>query len=345
MNARFNETVTPIDLVGIQKLSRDLRNGAATLGRKEAQFIVSLYYQMQDARIRANNQVRSLSEQPHATLAFFAEQWEGLEGQVKRALDAYSAAQPIGQWARSICGIGPVLAAGLMANIDITRSPTAGHLWSYAGLNPKVEWEARKKVDEWISANCKGKTGIEESVVYYAAGVYGRHPQRLMEAATHDWKTGEPCKLSRASLGAALARRPWNADLKKLLFLCGESFVKVKSNENDVYGKIYEARKFYEQEKNARGEYADVAKAQLEKKNWTADTITRKAYEEGRLSDGHIHARAKRFAVKIFLSHYFDMAYRLELKKEPPRPYVIEHMGHVHMIDPPNMREFLDKAA
>lgn len=335
-----------IELAPIQKLTRDLRNAAATLTDHQARFLVDAYYTMQDNRIRADGQIRSMKDEPHETLDFFATQAEDLEGQMKRALDAYSNARPIGRWARSICGIGPVIAAGLMANIDIRRSPTAGHLWSYAGLNPKVEWEGRTKVEAWMAKECEGKRRvIDEAFVYRAAALYGRHPDRLLEAATRDWTTGESCKLTAKSLTSALCRRPWNASLKRLIWLCGESFVKVKGNENDYYGKIYDARKRYEQEKNERGEYAEQCVEILASKNFTNDTVARKAYMEGRLPDGHIHARAKRFAGKIFLSHYFDMAVRLELGKEPPRPYVIEHMGHVHMLNPPNMEQYLGKAA
>lgn len=38
-------------------------------------------------------------------------------------------------------GIGPVLAAGLLAHLDITRAPTAASCRSFAGLNPTVKWE------------------------------------------------------------------------------------------------------------------------------------------------------------------------------------------------------------
>ena len=64
---------------------------------------------------------------------------------------------------------------------------------------------------------------------------------------------------------------------------------------------MYAERKAVELAKNAAGDYAATAATILSEKNWRKDTTTRAAYEAGRLSDGHIHARAKRYAVKLFL--------------------------------------------
>jgi hypothetical protein len=134
-------------LNSVQRLTRDLRNASRTLSTTEARFMVDAYYQMQKDRIRAAHQSRTLAkaEEPHDVLAWFAEQREVLEDQVRRALDAYSAGQLVGTWARSITGIGPVIAAGLLANIDITRAPTVGHIWRFAGLDPTVKWERGTK--------------------------------------------------------------------------------------------------------------------------------------------------------------------------------------------------------
>jgi hypothetical protein len=44
-----------------------------------------------------------------------------------------------------VCGIGPILAAGLIAHIDITKCPTVGHIWSFAGVNPEQKWNRGEK--------------------------------------------------------------------------------------------------------------------------------------------------------------------------------------------------------
>jgi hypothetical protein len=41
---------------------------------------------------------------------------------------------------------------------------------------------------------------------------------------------------------------------------------------------------------------------------------------------------ARRWAVKIFLSHVHQVMYYDHFKEAPPRPFAIEHLGHAHMI-------------
>ncbi len=265
------------ELDPITRLTRDLRDAARTLSTDEARFLVDAYYAMQRDRIRAGHQERTLSEgaEPHTVMSWLADQREALENQVRRALDAYSGAQPAGAWARSIVGIGPVIAAGLLANIDIKRAPTCGHIWRFAGLDPTVTWT-------------KG------------------------------------------------VKRPWNGSLKRLCFLIGESFVKVSNHEADIYGKVYQARKAYEIRRNEAGELADQAAASLAAKKFGADTEARKHYLAGRLPPARIHLRAERYAVKLFISHLHHVMHEVEFGRPPPKPYIIEHGGHVHFIGPPN---------
>src|SRR4030067_2041652 len=131
----------------IQRLTRDLKVASITLSQQEARYLTDAYYQIQDYRIQAANQRRALGEsgEHHSIRVWRFEQMETLENQIKRALDAGSAPCPEGRWAKSIVGIGPVLAAGFLAHIDITRAPTVGHIWSFAGLNPTAVWEKKTK--------------------------------------------------------------------------------------------------------------------------------------------------------------------------------------------------------
>lgn len=131
----------------ITRLSRDLANASITLSDDEARFLVDAYYMMQDQRIRSDNQVRSLAkvDEPHAVLAWLAEQSNTLENQVKRALTKYVEAHRFSAWPMAQYGIGPVLTAGLLAHLDIKKAPTAGHFWNFAGLNPGVIWEKGEK--------------------------------------------------------------------------------------------------------------------------------------------------------------------------------------------------------
>jgi len=259
------------ELTPISRLTRDLKQASISLSKDEVRFLVDAYYMMQENRKRSDNQILSLSKngEPHAVISWFSDQNSSLETQIKRALDAYSGADQLGQWTRDIFGIGPIIASGLLAHIDITKAPTSGHIWRFGGLDP-----------------------------------------------TSQWNKGE--------------KRPWNASLKALCWKIGESFVKVKGKEGDIYGKIYQQRKEYEQQKNESGAYADQAAAILKK---VPNHKQKSIYQLGKLPDGHIHARAKRYAVKLFLSHYHEKAYELHYGKKPPLPYPIAILGHAHKIE------------
>jgi hypothetical protein len=278
VNGDFDADLAEIQ-ASVQRLGRDLREAARALSVKEARFLVDAYYAMQNDRIRAKHQERMLStaNEPHAILSWLGKQREMLEAQVRGTLDIYSAAQIPGQWARANVGIGPVIAAGLLAHIDIAKAATAGDLWRFAGLDPTAKW--------------------------------GRQ-----------------------------TRRPWNADLKRLCFLIGQSFTKVSGMEGAFYGQLYKQRKAYEIARNERGELADQAAAALETKRFGSDTATRKHYESGRLPPARIQLRAERWTVKLFLSHYHEVLYFFAYSRLPPAPFAFIHLrGHVHYIPPPNM--------
>jgi len=262
----------------IRKLTKDERAAGSTLGKDEARFLVDAYYQLQANRIRSDGQVRSMAKdgEPHTTVKWLADMNRTLEEQIKVALDVYSESDPIGQWMRSQKGIGPVIAAGFLAHLDITKAETAGAFWSFAGLEPSKVWEKKQK-------------------------------------------------------------RPWNADLKVLCWKLGESFVKVGGHDDAYYAKAYKERKLLEIERNERGEFAAQAAAVLEKKNIGKDTDAYKAYSQGKLPPAHIHARARRYAVKLFLSDLHHMMYVQHHGKAPPLPYAIGILGHAHVKHGPGV--------
>lgn len=262
------------DLV-VLRLQKDIASAADTLTPREARYIVDLYYQVQEYRIALSAQIRAVgTAEPHAMLDFMTAQVQTLERQCQRALDLWTRDHPLSKWARGICGVGPVIAAGLRAHIDITKAPTVGHIWRFAGLDPTLVWEKGQK-------------------------------------------------------------RPFNASLRVLCFKIGESFVKVQNNDADVYGKVYVQRKALEIERNEAGQFADQADKVLATKKIGKATEAYKAYSQRKLPPAHIHARARRYAVKLFLAHYWETAYRLHYKTEPPLPYPIAHLGHAHHIPAP----------
>jgi len=265
----------PIDLP-IEKISRELRDSAATITTADARILVDAYYRMQEQRVRFGNQIEALEgRQSTAILQHFNRQASTIEKQIGSALTRFAGADEMGIWMQNIRGIGPILSAGLLAHLDITKAPTVGHWWRFAGLDPTTIW----KKDE---------------------------------------------------------KRPWNAELRALCWKIGESFVKTSGgDEPGYYGIVYAKRKEFEIAQNEAGEFADQAKRALEKKRYRDDTKAKAIYLTGKLPPAHIHARAKRYAVKLFLSHLQDRWYRHHYGKAPPMPYAITQLGHGHYIPPP----------
>jgi len=266
-----------IEANAILKLTKDLKKSAATLSKDEVRYLVDFYYQIQGERIRARSRLRAISEtdQPHEVIAWLSDNTSVLEKQIARAVTAYAESILVGQWSMSIMGIGGILAAGLLAHIDIEKAPTSGHIERFGGLDPTIKWEKGQK-------------------------------------------------------------RPYNAKLKVLFWKIGESFVKVSGNEKDFYGKIYLKEKAHLTKINEKGGFKHVAAQALIDKKYRKETEAYKAYSQGRLPLAQIHARAKRKAVKLFVSHWHEVAYRYRWGKLPPKPYVIDIMGHADYIPPPN---------
>ena len=129
--------------------------------------------------------------------------------------------------------------------------------------------------------------------------------------------------------------RPYNAQLKVACWKAGQSWLKLKGHADSFYSQIYVQRKELEVARNERGEFAEQAKAALailKDKN----TPTYKLNAEGKLSPAHLEARAERYAVKLFLAHLHHVMHECEFGTPPPKPYVITHLGHAHIIAPPN---------
>ena len=126
---------------------------------------------------------------------------------------------------------------------------------------------------------------------------------------------------------------PYNARLKVLCFKIGESFVKVSGREDAVYGKLYTQFKAEEIRRNEAGLYKVAAERELTSKKFKVeDSVTKKRLLEGKLSDAHLHSRAKRRTVKIFLSEYWLVA-RKARGLSISEPYAMAILGHSGKID------------
>lgn len=131
----------------LTKLAAEVRLLARGMDREQARALVDLYYRWQEHRISLGNQrfAAAKDEAPTLLMDHFFNEASRLERQVVSVLDVWSDAHPLGEWAKAQVGIGPVLAAGLLAHVDHTRLETAGQLWRFAGLDPSVSWGKGEK--------------------------------------------------------------------------------------------------------------------------------------------------------------------------------------------------------
>lgn len=236
--------------------------------------MVEIYYDCQNLRIAHANRERT---EPPSELVEWLEFWMSAGEKVIQAKLAHwvesDDSPPEAKWAYEQIGIGPVIASGLSAHIDVTRCENVSGLWKFAGQAPGFD---------------------------------------------------------RKTKGQKLC---YNARLKTLCWKLGESMVKVSGKEGATYGKLYLQFKAQEVERNEAGHYAEAAKRELEKKTFRTDNVTKKRLLEGKLSDGHLHARAKRRVVKLFLSHFWLKA-REGKGLAVTLPYAIRILGHDGMIEP-----------
>ena len=133
------------------------------------------------------------------------------------------------------------------------------------------------------------------------------------------------------------AKRPWNAGLKVLAWKAGESFVKTCNHRDSFYGPYYQRWKAEEETMNAAGKFADQAAEKLKTTRIGKTTEAYKHYSAGFLPPAHVHSRATRKVRKLFLSHWWTVAYEMHYGQPPSvMPYVVDRLGHKDYVAPPN---------
>lgn len=336
------ENTKVLDLIKAEVLNGDLltevRN-IENISRAEIKMLVDLFYQQQDYRKALREQIRSIENENVtgndtniAILDWCLKNVTILEKGIQDCLQAICESTEVGRWLLSIKGIGCVLAAGILAYLDVTRVQYATQFISYAGLNDNNrpwlgEAKSRKIVDEVMD----GKKKIDDDMVVMIAAKTQWSYNYLLENAYDDQKG----KWSKDKLIKACAKIPYNKKLKVHMHKVGESFHWLMNNKESFYGKIFNERKVYETRLNEEGAYAEQAAKILEEKTFSKSTEAYKAYSQGKLPKAHINARALRYVQKIFISHVFEEMYRAEYDCIPPRYYTLEHMeGHYDEILP-----------
>jgi len=192
------------------------------------------------------------------------------------------------QYLSKIAGIGPLIAAGLIAYIDdIEKFDHVSSLWQYSGygMNRFCEY-------------CKKPTFVE--VKYEQTGKIAKKLQPFEKCPECNQDT-KPILQKRTSG----YQSNWNDRLKVLAWKAANSFVK-QSAARSKYRKLYDKIK------------ADEHRKHPEKKKEGGKTF---------FNDGHLHNRAMRKVSKIFLAHVWQ-TWRRQQGLEATEPYAKQLLGH-----------------
>ncbi len=153
-DAEMEDGVLKQNVIGLGKMSKDLKKTVVTLNYNEVKSLVDFYYQIQDFRIGTENQVRSLNQgydnnDNHDNVSIMKWnllQLRNIEDNTKAMLEAYSDTNPVTRWLKRNKGIGPVISSCLYAYFNVDGVNSAGNFWSYAGLNDNNNpWLGKEK--------------------------------------------------------------------------------------------------------------------------------------------------------------------------------------------------------
>lgn len=294
------ELVAPTD-IELQALVKRVSKGELKLTGDEARILLGTYDDIQTARMASARRFATVGGEEVAELVDAAMgRLKALERWTARVLKAYALTTPWGRWALSIKGVGPIGAAGLCVYVDPARFSSVGKVWRTFGLDPTIKWGKGQK-------------------------------------------------------------RPYIPAAQRLAYLIGESIIKV--GDRGPYGPLYKRRKAYEWERNLSGQLSKAAQEMLPRATeyqrlWVEGRVNpeyARKVAEGKvaahqkpvlLKEGEvgvpmlppvvIHARARRWVVKLLISHFWEVRYWYTFNKRPPLPYAIAHKGHVDYIPPPN---------
>lgn len=360
------EEITFSELESLGRLDKDLRKAADTLTEEHARFLVDAYYQIQEQRKRAANQIRFMEDaEPHKLIDLYLHIFKMTEKSIPPSLARFCRKSAIGRWSLAQYGIGPTFTAALIAYFDINRAPTVGHFWRFAGLDPTVKWLGTKSASKLVRDVMGKETKVTNTHLIEISKRVNKKTKNIVKLM------GDT--MTKDSLIKALSRRPWHGRLKKICYLIGESFKKFHNSPKCFYGRIYLERKMYEIDRNESGELSGQARQTLKNRNigkmtdaykWYAGRVTPEAskkfreekstaanpatvkvelVKEGRgvpmLPPARIDLRAARYATKLFLCHLHQVWFFTEKGKLPPKPWILTQEGHVHEIRPPKMKE------
>lgn len=320
------------------RLSKDLRQAALNMGNEEVRYLVDTYYQAQNNRTRDNNRLKALKKagEPHEVTSFFLDKNSAIENVLGQAIKVWCEQHDVYTgWLKSIVGVGPIISAGFLSELDPLRAKSAGGFWSFCGLDPTKEWKTKTK-RPWNAKLKRLAYTFGESVIKFRnnpRSYYGPLFQQYWDRLIEKNEAGEFAETA--------------------LYEVEQKSVKKTTDAWKWYAgcvTMEEARRLRERKLEEKLRVKKI-KANNPKSKVTEKVLQPEFGEPGcglnMLPPGRILARARRWVAKLFLSNLFDAMYAYETGEQPPRPYILEnpdHLGKKHstLLYPPGLQEFID---
>ena len=186
---------------------------------------------------------------------------------------------------------------------------------------------ASESLAVWYDPNFVTNGMIQELAIHDKVN---RKPSSIRKgAAKHCIEKGSKTKryITQPTMVKYLSMPPYSTRLKLCAYKLGDSILKNHTRgTHNVYGRLYYDRKAYENKKNLNGDYADQAARILSEKNFSGkDSVAKSFYEKGMLPPAHIEMRCRRYAVKMFISHLYEMWHLVEYGKPARVPYILAY--------------------
>jgi hypothetical protein len=303
----------------------------------EARYLFKDYVGLQRFQQATRSHVKLLAKTgiPNDVMKFIANNTTYIrKTQFIEIFDIWTDKYPEARWVKSINGFGPAISTGLLCYLDIDKARNTSSFWRRAGLIPHTDRCSRHQADQLISASMDrhGETNPPtEAHIKWICEQTGKNFAHFHKFCR---KKDQPYNWNKIYI--ALVMPKYSLELKQVCNMIGDQVIKNKNLYHDLY--VY--RRKWEEARNEAGEYKSRAEAQLQKHNYKPWKEPYKTYITGKLPPSHIIARSKRWAIKIFLAHYYSVIYSIRNDgKVPYDAYALDILKGQRQILVPNLEK------
>ena len=321
-----------------------IRAAAVDMSKREVRFLIETHQKWLALYQSTRSRASFLHEQSqnNENIKFLSKSVLGMRNDITGFLGLWVENHPAAKYFRdNVNGVGPFIAAGLAAYIDIDKCKNHySSVWFYAGLTPNSRPPLQKEADELIQMALdkfveKHGDKAHKDHVRFIANALNRSYEKMLKYCSR--KSGP---LNWRSIYGAIVHPQYCVALKLLCNSLGNDIIKHKS----LYQDLYRYRHNYETKNNNDFAYKKLADTQFKRFNFDPKKVAYKAYAQGKLPQGHVNARARRWAVKVLLAHYYQIEYYIQHGEAPSDVYALDILkGHRKIHVPGDWKTYVEE--